>query len=323
MATDQIPDRLSAPSEWGIAKVDIGRESSSKLLTTYFDTRKSKLQRRGLSLRVRKNGGDFMQTIKAASTASVGRGEWETEVKGGAPDPKKPKDSPLRRLNLKKLRRKLSPIFHTSVSRTTIPISARGGEIEIAIDRGRIVAGRRSSPIAELELELKRGSPAELFRVARTIAKHSKVELYLPSKADRGYRLARGDTGIVAHATPVELSKNMNVREAFQVVAHSAILHFSANASAVRNREPEGVHQMRVGLRRLRAAISLFSNALSSKRAEEIKTELRWLTNALAPAREIDVFVRANSYNSPSRAASTRRAGSHEGFCHQARGGIR
>ena len=49
---------------------------------------------------------------------------------------------------------------------------------------------------------------------------------------------------------------------------------------------------MRVGLRRLRAGISLFSDVLSIKRADDIKIELRWLTSALGPAREIDVFLR-------------------------------
>jgi CHAD domain-containing protein len=49
---------------------------------------------------------------------------------------------------------------------------------------------------------------------------------------------------------------------------------------------------MRVGLRRLRAAISLFSHALPAGPTEKIKTELKWLTNELAPAREIDVFVK-------------------------------
>ena len=59
----------------------------------------------------------------------------------------------------------------------------------------------------------------------------------------------------------------------------------------IRKLDPEGVHQMRVGLRRLRAAISLFSKALATAKTEKIKTELRWLTNELAPARELDVFL--------------------------------
>ena len=130
------------------------------------------------------------------------------------------------------------------------------------------------------------------FGSAKAIAEHSSAELYLPSKAERGYQLARGQEGPVSRATPVKLRKSMTVPETFQIIAHSAISHFSANAVAVRNLDPEGIHQMRVGLRRLRAAISLFSKALSATRVQEIKAELKWLTNALAPAREFDVFVK-------------------------------
>lgn len=83
----------------------------------------------------------------------------------------------------------------------------------------------------------------------------------------------------------------MTAIEGFRIIARSALRHFSGNADAVRNLDPEGVHQMRVGLRRLRAAISLFSKALATAKTEEIKTELRWLTNELAPARELHVFL--------------------------------
>jgi inorganic triphosphatase YgiF len=288
----QIPHRFGPLRQLGIPEGAVGRDTRSQLVTTYFDTKKHKLERRGLLVRVRENGGSFVQAVKATSAASVGRGEWESDVKGSCPDLKKAKHSPLQKLNLRKLRRQLVPVFHTSVHRATVPFHTRRSEIEIAIDRGRIIAGRRSRPIAELELELKRGSVADLFRLAKTIARRSRAELYLPSKAERGYHLSRGETGTIPHATPIRLRKSMSVREAFQIIARSTISHFSANANAVRDRESEGVHQMRVGLRRLRAAISLFSGALSERRVEEIKAELRWLTNALAPAREIDVFVR-------------------------------
>jgi inorganic triphosphatase YgiF len=288
----KIPDRLSPISHWGIPGANMGNESRSKLLTTYFDTKTHKLERHGLSLRVRRNGSSFVQAVKTTSAGSVGRGEWESDVKGTSPDLKKAKDTPLQHLNLKKLGRQLTPIFRTSVRRAIIPFHTKRSEIEIAIDRGRIIAGRRSSPIAELELELKRGSSSDLFWLAKTITKRSAAELYFPSKAQRGYQLARGETGTVAHAAPIKLRKSMTVAEAFQIIARSAISHFSANAVAVRSRDPEGIHQMRVGLRRLRAAISLFSEALAATRAEEIKGELKWLTNALAPAREMDVFLR-------------------------------
>ena len=48
---------------------------------------------------------------------------------------------------------------------------------------------------------------------------------------------------------------------------------------------------MRVGLRRTRAAISLFDDVLPRADTARIKEELKWLTGELAPAREIDVFL--------------------------------
>jgi CHAD domain-containing protein len=86
----------------------------------------------------------------------------------------------------------------------------------------------------------------------------------------------------------------MSTGEAFRTIAGATVRHFSGNADAVCDGDSEGVHQMRVGLRRLRAAISLFKKILSGAGTEKIKTELKWLTGELAPARELDVFVTEN-----------------------------
>src|SRR5436190_12117323 len=53
----------------------------------------------------------------------------------------------------------------------------------------------------------------------------------------------------------------------------------------------KGVHQMRVGLGRLRAAISVFKDLVQADDTEKIKTELKWLTEQLGPARDFDVLV--------------------------------
>jgi len=84
------------------------------------------------------------------------------------------------------------------------------------------------------------------------------------------------------------------VDEAFRAIARSTVRHFSGNADAVRNSDPEGIHQMRVGLRRLRAGISLFSKLLCGASTQKIKAQLKWLTAELAPARELDVFMNEN-----------------------------
>jgi inorganic triphosphatase YgiF len=270
----------------------MGESSENDLRSIYFDTPRLKLKRRGLSLRVRKAGGKHVQTIKADAPASFGRGEWETEVNDGFPDLRKVKGTPLKQIGAKKLRRKLKPIFETSVHRTVVPVRTGGSEIELAIDRGNIKAGRRSSRIEEVELELKRGRPADLFRLAKTMERRSEAELYLRTKSERGYELAQGNEGQVVFAETIELGKGAAAGDAFRTIARSCVRHFADNADAVRACDPEGVHQMRVGLRRLRAAISIFASLLPDRRTERIRTELKWLTDELAPAREIDVFVK-------------------------------
>jgi triphosphatase len=48
---------------------------------------------------------------------------------------------------------------------------------------------------------------------------------------------------------------------------------------------------MRIGLRRLRAAMSLFAVLLRDAQSEAIKTELKWLAGELGPARELEVLT--------------------------------
>jgi triphosphatase len=55
--------------------------------------------------------------------------------------------------------------------------------------------------------------------------------------------------------------------------------------------DPEWVHQMRIGVRRLRACLSLGRSAFPAARLEPLRVELRWLAQALAPARDLDVFT--------------------------------
>jgi inorganic triphosphatase YgiF len=293
----ELKFRVPAPGLRGLAEGRIpggkaeAREESQQV-STYFDTAKHKLKRHGLSLRVRQKGDKHIQTIKSAAGAQFGRGEWETEIEGKTPDFGKIDGSPLEQLASKKLLRRLKPIFETSVHRVTVPVHTGRSEIELAVDRGTLIAGRRSSPIEELELELKAGRLADLFRLAKSVERKLGAELYFRTKSERGYELVSGKNGQAVFAEPIELQDDMSAEDAFRVIAHSAVRHFAANADAVRIHDPDGIHQMRVGLRRLRAAISLFSGILSGAQTEQIKSELKWLTNELAPAREIDVFVK-------------------------------
>ena len=191
----------------------------------------------------------------------------------------------------KKMQRKLKPIFETVVERTTFAIRAGGADLEVAVDRGCISAEGRHEPISEIEIELKDGDPAGIAHVADRLAGSAPIAYMAQSKPERGYALSAGEAAKPLRAGTIELDPEVSAAEAFQIVALSCLDHAIANARAVREGETEGIHQMRVGLRRLRAAISLFKELLPGPEIEKIKTELKWLTEQLGPARDFDVLI--------------------------------
>jgi triphosphatase len=156
--------KLASLANGRIAGTKTGPRAKNDLVSTYYDTKKHKLRCHGLTLRVRRAGDEYVQTIKAARTGGFARNEWEEKVESAAPDFRKTKKTPISSVTTKKSRRKMQPVFKTSVRRITRPLHIGSSKVELAVDRGAVSAGRLSSPIAEFELELKRGRPADLFR---------------------------------------------------------------------------------------------------------------------------------------------------------------
>lgn len=264
-----------------------------KLTSVYFDTPKCKLRDHGVSLRVRHVGRKRLQTIKVIQKRAgpLGRDEWEEEITGTRPDLKRIEGAAFAPLNPKKLRGKLRPVFETVVERAALPVRIGRSEIEVAVDRGSIKVGRHREAINEIELELKSGDPAELALVAERFAQSLPVAYGARSKQDRGYALVAGQATGAIGASRIFLDRRCSTAQAFQVIALACLDHALANERAVRARDPEGVHQMRVGLRRLRATLSLFKPLVEGAETDTVKAELKWLTDQLAPARDLDVLI--------------------------------
>lgn len=295
------------------------------LTSIYFDTERQQLHRRGFSLRVRDLGGQHVQTIKYSGNGSAGlfdRAEWEQTVDGQSPDWKAAKKTPLAALVNKKLRAKAKPVFATRVRRTSYRLRGRGGDLKLVLDQGSIVAGSRSAPVAEIELEMENGRSAPAFEFAKRLGRVAQLTPSAKSKAEHGYDLLAGEPAQAVKSAPVPLSPDMNVEQGFRAIGRECLRQVISNRTALCRADPEGLHQMRVGLRRLRAAISLFSDVVSDRRVAHIKAELKWLAQALAPARDLDVFL-AEMPRMPRRLAITggkgfrtelanRRADAHE-----------
>jgi CHAD domain-containing protein len=97
--------------------------------------------------------------------------------------------------------------------------------------------------------------------------------------------------GLFEKANPVDLDSGMANAVAFRIIARNCLRQIIANAPGVCVCEVEAVHQMRVGLRRLRAAIAIFGKMVADRERDRIKDELKWITGELGPARDLDVLA--------------------------------
>ena len=270
---------------------------SQRLVSVYYDTPDLALRKHSVAVRLRRVGRRWLQTVKAEGSVAAGlheRPEWESETVENTLDFNAINNPKLRKfLAAKELQQELRPVFLTEFVRSRRLLASSSGDIvEFALDRGDIRAGDQRLPICEVELELKSGNPARLFEVALGLQETIPLRLENVSKAERGYQLATHAALAPGKAKTPELAEELSAHDAFIRVMQSCLTHLQANeAGALRGEDPEFVHQMRVALRRLRSALSVFSDLVPKEKALPIREELRWLTAELDGARNWDVFV--------------------------------
>lgn len=288
-----------------VASGDLGRlrkhpilalpATTARLHSVYFDTPDHDLRNAGLSLRVREKDGRFVQTVKTREgPGSIERGEWESEIGQQRPDAAALAGTPAAALLNGHGFEDLTPVFSTTVERAVRLWREGSTVVELSLDEGRIDAGGDREPIRELELELKSGGTDALFALARTLAGAAPIRLSFDSKAERGYRLAGHDTTAALKAEQAALTADTPAAEAFRRIARSCLTQIAGNGQLLRRvRSPQGLHQARVGLRRLRAALDAFKPLVLDGRFETLKAEAKWLAGELDQARDLDVFIAA------------------------------
>jgi inorganic triphosphatase YgiF len=263
---------------------------------TYYDTAAFALRDNGLSLRIRDAEGERVQTIKSDQGRSAGlfaRVERERPVTGDVPE--LDGEPELRAIVGGD---ELVATFEVHNERRRWQLEIEGAQIEVALDRGSVVVADRSSPIVECELELKAGDAAGLFAFGRRIAAVAPIRLAAISKAERGYRLLGALPGCFK-AEPIALDSATPVGAAFARIAGSCLRQYLLNTDllstslALPGKDGgQALHQARVALRRLRAAIRIFRPVLAGDpQAGAIDRGLRELAAVLGEARDLDVVL--------------------------------
>lgn len=273
---------------------------TERLLSTYFDTEDLALYRCGASLRVRTAGDHHVQTLKTAGSTRAGlyeREEIECAVNGNAPDPAALPADNLKGSDIGKLLgdadlvNRLKPVFVTQVERCVSLLRLpQGDEIELALDEGLVKAGDAAAPIHEVEMELKRGEPDHLYQFALDLLEIVPLRIGYVSKSSRGYELVVQEHSEPVRAQPLKLKKGDTVEQAFRRVAENCLAQIHGNErGVVSGHDPSSVHQMRVGLRRLRSAFDLFERVITAP--PSFQEELRWIAGELGAARDWEVIA--------------------------------
>jgi len=270
------------------------RGAFRRLETVYYDTPERLLFQHGMSLRVRRSGKHCVQTLKLLpdSGQPLTRRQWEVQVDDVSPDlarlPAEEIGAPVTTMT----NDALVPVFATKVRRHARQLDLPDASVEIAFDEGTIEAGARQEVLSEVELELKGGNAGVLFDLGTQLLDAAPLKVGTRSKAERGYRLAFDVVQPAAKAETLSITADHAVDDVIALLVGSCWHHLLKNhAVAEEGSNPEGVHQMRVALRRLRTICALFRRDIPSPAFQAINSEARWLMQALGPAREWDVFA--------------------------------
>lgn len=252
------------------------------LRNQYFDTADQQLTKSGISLRIRSQGDQLIQTFKGRGSHLSGLHqrlelEW-------------PLDTPVldfsvipaglmpESITLKDIK----PLFQTDFDRTQYRIKTEGTDLWIMIDQGVVRCGEKVSTISEVELELHDGNPTVLFDVALQLTKDFPLVPNDVSKAERGFRLLNQTTG--ARITPPVIDVHATLENAFeQVMAYELeslhrfweAFHYSQNWTHL--------HQFRNTLGNIRTNFLLFSKMLSAEGVVVAKDAVDWLDNNISP----------------------------------------
>src|SRR6516225_8346289 len=269
---------------------------STTLTSTFYDTDAGRLRHDGLALQVRKQNGQYTQIVDTADIKGelpLTCREWEDVIDRERPDLRAPNSGGQlpEALSEDELRARFTTVVQRTLCRLEPDAST---QIVGAVDKGEIrtTESGRTEPIYEVELQLKRGDPAALYGTGLRLLEIAPLHIEPRSTAERGSLLLDSTTAKpqTEHSLPFELKPDMTVDESLRKIGLGGLRLFLRNELAALAGVSDGIHQMRVAVRRLRSAVASMKRMLPQEQYEWVSQELRWLANILAAARNWDVL---------------------------------
>lgn len=217
-ATQQVMDYFHQlwPDTGAMAVIDDAMHDEPALMTTcmasqapallqnaYYETATQWFRQQDWGLRTRFANGQFEQTIKTAGQQLGGahvRPEFNLPAETVWPQLDDfvthcPELAWPDGTDVTQLQSQLQQVFRTDFTRRRWHIHCQrdheDAEFEVVLDEGAVIANAERLPIAEIELELFRGSASVMFAFAKQLLASLPLQLGFQSKAERGYRLSK------------------------------------------------------------------------------------------------------------------------------------
>lgn len=291
-----------------------GKARRILLQARYFDTSTRELAQAGVALRLRKEGRRWVQTLKAPGPDALSRIEINHLRTGPELDLSLYTGTPAEAC-FANLSEPLNLRYETRVTRLICPAQIGDTHIEIAYDQGNILARDLELPVSEVEFELLSGPIDALFDLSQEWVQAYQLILETRSKSQRGDALAQAALqadGLARkpddnHAPlalfnarrtkAVKLSDKHSLADVYQACANECLMQVVANAAlaagvdaedASQTQQVEYVHQLRVGIRRLRSCWKLFQPWIPLPEAEHVET-LKTYFGIFGDSRDDDV----------------------------------
>lgn len=267
-----------------------GKVTRQRLQASYFDTSDGALAAHGIVVRLRKEDRRWVQTAKGPTVDLLQRLEhnvvlpFQPSRTVPVPDLSRHRETPVGKAIDRALARKaddnypnLNLLYGTEVQRITRLVACSGSMVEVALDQGCVFADGHSQSICELEVELKQGSPWDAVVLAQQWSAEHGLWVSTIAKSMKGQRLRNTTpcdavTSVNSAKLIPKFSRHASGHEMLTAVVQACLNQILPNMSelASGSNHPDHIHQLRVGIRRLRTALR----------------ELGSLTNATDPSWE-------------------------------------
>lgn len=284
-----LPGRFAVPPlALDGAQLDAQPLPDLALRATYYDTADLRLARHGVTLRYRTGDeGGARWTLKLPVSVT-GSGLERNELDFGGP-PRDPPDDARRMVTAYARQEALVAVATLRTRRRRIGLMAGDVPVaEIADDEVSVVEGRRVvSRFRELEIEgLADG--VDLAVLAAQLRDAGATEAEPIPKVVR----ALGSRATApADVRAISLPATPSLADVLAFAIADALVRLVRNDPLARLGDPEGTHQVRVAVRRLRSDLRTLGDAVDGEWRARIVRGLRDTGDALGAARDLDVLV--------------------------------